>query len=400
MVEIITVRFRSGGKHYYFDPQGKVVSADQWVVVETARGLEMGLCIQGNKTMEKNAVLPPLRPLIRIATSEDIAMVEKNRQREEWALKVCLEKIKHHKLEMKVVGVEYSFEGNKVLFFFTADGRVDFRNLVKDLASTIHARIELRQIGVRDEAKMLGGLGICGRVFCCNQFLDKFQPVSIKMAKTQNLSLNPVKISGSCGRLMCCLKYEQDAYKDLLKNTPKADSFVETPDGAGTITSVNLLRQLVDVRLESSPDVARKYHNSEIVIVRSGKGRRPEGYVQPPLSQLEKQRRIVEGTTPKVETSGLNPLATALEAMLNPPVKTQAKEKQKQPNNFNEHQHKNYQGKKNSEKRFEGQNRPPQKPYNKAPFKKGTKQKPNKPTGQKYPKGGRRKNNYDPEEGT
>ena len=199
-----------------------------------------------------------------------------------------------HGLDMKLVEVEYSFEGNKILFFFTSEGRVDFRALVKDLAGSLHARIELRQIGVRDEAKMLGGLGICGRPFCCAQFLNEFQPVSIKMAKTQNLSLNPTKISGTCGRLMCCLKYEQDAYVDLVKRAPKAESFVETPDGAGTVTNVNLLRETVQVRLDNDPETARYYHNTELNVVRSGKGRRPDDFVEPPLSELAKLRRKEE----------------------------------------------------------------------------------------------------------
>ena len=248
MVEIIGVRFKSGGKQYYFDPAGLEVQPGQGVIVETSRGLEYGECAQGNTQVEEETVVQPLRPLVRIATEEDEKTVEKNREKEAKAFQICQEKIAAHGLEMKLVEAEYSFEGNKVLFFFTAEGRVDFRALVKDLASTIHARIELRQIGVRDEAKMLGGLGICGRPFCCAQFLDEFQPVSIKMAKTQNLSLNPTKISGTCGRLMCCLKYEQEAYEDLVKHTPKQESFVETPDGAGTVSSVNLLPQLRDLR--------------------------------------------------------------------------------------------------------------------------------------------------------
>ena len=211
---------------------------------------------------------------------------------------------------MKLVNVECSFEGNKIIFFFTADGRVDFRELVRDLAGVFRARIELRQIGVRDEAKMLGGIGICGRPLCCSQFLDEFIPVSIKMAKTQNLSLNPTKISGTCGRLMCCLKYEQDAYEDLVKRAPKQESFVETPDGAGTVSGVNLLRQTAQVRLESDPESPRTYHNCELCVVRSGKGRRPEGYVEPPLEELAKLRRQEEDSVPTEEDS----LAAAIEA--------------------------------------------------------------------------------------
>ena len=316
MVEIIGVRFKSGGKQYYFDPAGLEVQPGQGVIVETSRGLEYGECAQGNTQVEEETVVQPLRPLVRIATEEDEKTVEKNREKEAKAFQICQEKIAAHGLEMKLVEAEYSFEGNKVLFFFTAEGRVDFRALVKDLASTIHARIELRQIGVRDEAKMLGGLGICGRPFCCAQFLDEFQPVSIKMAKTQNLSLNPTKISGPCGRLMCCLKYEQEAYEDLVKHTPKQESFVETPDGAGTVSSVNLLRQQVQVRLDSAPDTPKCYHNCEICVVRNGKGKRPEGYVEPPLEELAKLRRAPEPEAAPEPTSS-NPLAAALEAVFN-----------------------------------------------------------------------------------
>ena len=316
MVEIIGVRFKSGGKQYYFDPAGLEVQPGQGVIVETSRGLEYGECAQGNTQVEEETVVQPLRPLVRIATEEDEKTVEKNQEKEAKAFQICQEKIAAHGLEMKLVEAEYSFEGNKVLFFFTAEGRVDFRALVKDLASTIHARIELRQIGVRDEAKMLGGLGICGRPFCCAQFLDEFQPVSIKMAKTQNLSLNPTKISGTCGRLMCCLKYEQEAYEDLVKHTPKQESFVETPDGAGTVSSVNLLRQQVQVRLDSAPDTPKCYHNCEICVVRNGKGKRPDGYVEPPLEELAKLRRAPEPEAAPEPTSS-NPLAAALEAVFN-----------------------------------------------------------------------------------
>ena len=317
MVEIIGVRFKSGGKQYYFDPAGLEVQPGQGVIVETSRGLEYGECAQGNTQVEEETVVQPLRPLVRIATEEDEKTVEKNREKEAKAFQICQEKIAAHGLEMKLVEAEYSFEGNKVLFFFTAEGRVDFRALVKDLASTIHARIELRQIGVRDEAKMLGGLGICGRPFCCAQFLDEFQPVSIKMAKTQNLSLNPTKISGTCGRLMCCLKYEQEAYEDLVKHTPKQESFVETPDGAGTVSSVNLLRQQVQVRLDSAPDTPKCYHNCEICVVRNGKGKRPEGYVEPPLEELAKLRKPVEKEEVPDLKGSASPLAAALEAVFN-----------------------------------------------------------------------------------
>ena len=290
MVEIISVRFKNGGKQYYFNPDGKQFQLGDGVIVETSRGTEYGECVQANSMIDEMELIAPLRPVVRVATEEDKKTVARNKEKEEKAFAICQEKIAEHGLDMKLVEAEYSFEGNKVLFFFTSDGRVDFRALVKDLASTIHARIELRQIGVRDEAKMLGGLGICGRPFCCSQFLDEFQPVSIKMAKTQNLSLNPTKISGTCGRLMCCLKYEQEAYEDLVKKAPKQESFVETPDGAGTVSSVNLLRQTVQVRLDSAPETPKCYHNCELCVIRSGKGRRPEDYVEPPLEELAKLR--------------------------------------------------------------------------------------------------------------
>ena len=314
MVEIISVRFKEGGKQYYFNPNGERFRLGEGVIVETARGVEFGECTQENTAVDEMELTAPLRPVLRRATQEDQLTREKNKEKEARAFQICQEKIAEHGLEMKLVEAEYSFEGNKVLFFFTAEGRVDFRALVKDLASAIHARIELRQIGVRDEAKMLGGLGICGRPFCCSQFLDEFQPVSIKMAKTQNLSLNPTKISGTCGRLMCCLKYEQDAYEDLVKHSPKQESFVETPDGAGTVSSVNLLRQTVQVRLESAPETPKCYHNCELCVIRNGKGKRPEGYVEPPLEELAKLRKPEEVPDLKGAAS---PLAAALEAVFN-----------------------------------------------------------------------------------
>lgn len=291
MTEIIGVRFKSGGKQYYFDPKGIQVEPGQGVIVETAKGIEYGECLKGNTMVEDEAVVAPLRPMLRVATEEDERTVARNREKEERAFHICQEKIAEHKLDMKLVEVEYNFEGNKILFFFTSEGRVDFRALVKDLAGIFHTRIELRQIGVRDEAKMLGGLGICGKPFCCATFLDEFQPVSIMMAKTQNLSLNPTKISGTCGRLMCCLKYEQDAYEDAVKRMPKPESFVETPDGVGNVCQVNLLREQVKVRLDDAPETPKCYHNCEICVVRNGKGKRPEGYVAPPPEELAKLRK-------------------------------------------------------------------------------------------------------------
>ena len=318
MVEIISVRFKEGGKYYYFNPNGEQFQPGEGVIVETSRGTEYGECTQGNTPIDEMELTAPLRPVLRRATPEDLQTREKNKEREKKAFQICQQKILEHGLEMKLVDAEWSFEGNKVLFFFTAEGRVDFRALVKDLAGTIHARIELRQIGVRDEAKMLGGLGICGRPLCCSQFLEEFIPVSIKMAKTQNLSLNPTKISGTCGRLMCCLKYEQEAYEDLVKTSPKPESFVETPDGAGTVSSVNLLRQTVQVRLDSAPESPKTYQNCELHVVRNGKGKRPEGYVEPPLEELAKLRKPAEPETQTPDLKGsASPLAAALEAVFN-----------------------------------------------------------------------------------
>ena len=290
MTEIISVRFRPGGKQYYFDPAGLTVAEGQGVIVETGKGLEYGACVRRNSMVEDESVVQPLRPVVRLATERDERQVRENRGKEKDALRTCQQLVERHGLDMKLVQVEYSFDGNKIIFFFTSDGRVDFRALVKDLAGIFRARIELRQIGVRDEARMLGGFGICGKPFCCSQFLDEFQPVSIKMAKTQNLSLNPTKISGTCGRLMCCLKYEQGAYEDAVKRCPKQESLVECPDGVGTVSSVNLLREQVKVRLEDSTEQPKSYLTQELRVVRSGKGRRPEGYEPPPKAELERLR--------------------------------------------------------------------------------------------------------------
>ena len=323
MTEIIAVRFKNGGKQYYFSPHGLQFEPGEGVVVETSRGMELGECVQGNTMVDEMELLAPLRPVVRAATAEDVRTAEKNKEKQAHAMAICQEKIAQHGLDMKLVDAEYSFEGNKVVFFFTSEGRVDFRALVKDLAGAIHARIELRQIGVRDEAKMLGGLGICGRPFCCSQFLDEFIPVSIKMAKTQNLSLNPTKISGTCGRLMCCLKYEQEAYEDLVKSSPKMDSFVETPDGVGTVSSVNLLRQKVNVRLENDPDSPHCYHNCEVCVVRSGKGKRPEGYVAPSPEELAKLRKVPEQEQAEPAPRTENRLGAALEQVISSPVQTE-----------------------------------------------------------------------------
>lgn len=256
MAEVIGVKFKEVGKVYYFDPQNKKYSNGTKVVVETARGIECGDVAMENKEIPDDEVVSPLKTVIRIATEDDIKILEDNKQREKSAYDICVKKIENHGLKMKLVDVEYTFDRSKILFYFTADGRVDFRELVKDLASVFKTRIELRQIGVRDESKVLGGLGVCGRPFCCNSFLGSFQPVTIKMAKEQGLSLSPVKISGTCGRLMCCLKYEQSSYEHLLRVTPKVGAIVDTKEGKGTVIENNLLTGMLKVRLDKRPDSA------------------------------------------------------------------------------------------------------------------------------------------------
>ncbi|MBQ1243340.1 MAG: stage 0 sporulation family protein [Clostridia bacterium] len=256
MSEIISVRFKDVGKNYYFDPQGKTFNVSDKVIVETSRGVECGTVSIANREIPEEDLTSPLKPVLRLATAEDIRTVEENKEKEKAAFETCQKKIQEHGLKMKLVDVEYTFDRNKILFYFTADGRVDFRELVKDLAGVFRTRIELRQIGVRDESKKVGGLGICGRPFCCNTFLGDFQPVSIKMAKEQSLSLSPVKISGTCGRLMCCLKYEQEAYEHLLRVTPKNGAIVDTDEGRGTVIDFNLLTGMLTVSLEKKPDAA------------------------------------------------------------------------------------------------------------------------------------------------
>ncbi len=271
MTEIVGIRFKNSGKVYYFDPQGKKYNKEQNVIVETARGVEMGTVAIANKMSDDKNIVSPLKPVLRVATEKDLKQAEENAQKEKEAYKICNEKIQKHNLDMKLVDVEYTFDQNKILFYFTSDGRVDFRELVKDLASVFKTRIELRQIGVRDEAKIVGGLGVCGRKLCCASHLGGFEPVSIKMAKEQNLSLNPTKISGTCSRLMCCLKYEQEAYEDLNRSTPNVGSEVQTPSGKGTVVDVNLLRGMLKVKLAESENNIQTYHVSEIKILKSAK---------------------------------------------------------------------------------------------------------------------------------
>jgi len=281
-VEVIGVRFRQTGKIYYFDPDGNKVESGEYVIVETARGLEYGLTVAGNKFVSNTEIVPPLRKVVRKATDADHAHHEENNKKEKEAFDICLQKIEKHNLDMKLIEVEYTFDNNKLLFYFSAEGRVDFRELVKDLASVFKTRIELRQIGIRDEAKMMGGLGVCGRPFCCKTFLNDFAQVSIKMAKEQNLSLNSAKISGTCGRLMCCLRYESDVYEEELRKTPKIDSIVDTPSGEGVVVEVSPLAGIVKVRITSTPDQAPKAFSRDDVKVK--------GY----LRKKEKEEKIDE----------------------------------------------------------------------------------------------------------
>ena len=285
-VEVVDIQFRPGQKVYFFDPNGVTYSAGDHVIIDTARGAEYGICTGGNHTIPAKDVVAPLRPVLRLATAQDEKTVQENRAKEKKAFDICMQKIAEHGLDMQMVSAEVAFDGSKILFYFTADERVDFRELVKNLASIFHTRIELRQIGVRDKAKMVGGLGICGRPFCCASFLDDFQPVSIKMAKTQNLSLNPTKISGTCGRLMCCLKYEQEAYEDLIRTSPKMDSFVDTPEGRGTVVEIDLLRQRVKVRMEEEPETISVFANADIAILRNGKAKKTDPPIPADLAPI------------------------------------------------------------------------------------------------------------------
>ncbi len=270
--EVIGVRFKEVGKVYYFDPGDLKFAIGDKVIVETVRGTECGEVAAGNRLVDTEKVVMPLKKVIRRATLEDIRHLEENAELEKQALEKCAEKIAARGLDMKLVDAEYTFDNSKVVFYFTADGRVDFRELVKDLAAVFRMRIELRQIGVRDEAKMMGGLGICGRPFCCSSFLGEFIPVSVKMAKEQGLSLNPTKISGTCGRLMCCLKYEQDGYEELIRTTPRVGAYVKTPDGNGTVVDINLMTGNITVKMDSNPDGAPKeFHKSFLSILKQAK---------------------------------------------------------------------------------------------------------------------------------
>ncbi len=308
VAEVVDIQFRPGQKVYYFDPAGLALSVGEHVIMDTARGPEFGIVAGGNHTISAKEIVSPLRSILRRANAQDEKQVEENRLKEKRAFDTCLQKIAEHGLDMQLVSAECAFDGSKILFFFTADERVDFRELVKNLAGIFHTRIELRQIGVRDKAKMVGGLGICGRPFCCASFLDDFQPVSIKMAKTQNLSLNPTKISGTCGRLMCCLKYEQDAYEDLLRHTPLAESFVDTPEGRGTVTEVSLLRQKLKVRMEENPETISEFAVDEVAVYRNGKPKKNEAPIPADWAPVSGGGKVLRRKEPEFTGSLLDPI--------------------------------------------------------------------------------------------
>ena len=308
LVSVVDIQFRPGQKVYFFDPAGLELKAGDHVIMDTARGAEFGICTSGVHTVKESEVVLPLRSVLRLATPADEKTVRENRAKEQKAFDVCHKKIGDMGLDMQLVSVECAFDGSKLLFFFTAEERVDFRELVKNLASTFHTRIELRQIGVRDKAKMVGGLGICGRPFCCTSFLDDFQPVSIKMAKTQNLSLNPTKISGTCGRLMCCLKYEQDAYEYLLSRCPKEESFVDTPEGRGIVAEVNLLRQTVKVRMEDDLETVSSFSVEEIAVLRNGKAKKTDAPIPADLAPISGKGKRVRKEKKLEDSTFLDPI--------------------------------------------------------------------------------------------
>ncbi len=288
MVKVVGVRFKKAGKVYYFDPDHFNIESDANVIVETARGIEFGQVVIPIREVADEEIVAPLKKVMRMATEEDVKHAAENNKKEKEAFASCLQKIKDHNLEMKLIDVEYTFDNNKILFYFTADGRVDFRELVKDLAAVFKTRIELRQIGVRDEAKMRGGIGVCGRELCCSSYLGEFQPVSIKMAKEQGLSLNPTKISGTCGRLMCCLKYEQDAYEQIIKRAPKAGAIVETPDGQGAVVEIYLIKETVKVRLDKGNETDLKaYRIDEIKVIKDVSIREEGDIEMEALKELE-----------------------------------------------------------------------------------------------------------------
>ena len=288
MVNVVGIRFKKVGKIYYFEPQDLKINKGDYLIVETARGIELGECVIGIKEISEEEIISPLKKVLRIATEEDILKHKENKDKEVAALEICLKKIEEHNLNMKLIDVEYTFDRSKVLFYFTADGRVDFRELVKELASIFRTRIELRQIGVRDESKLMGGVGVCGQPFCCSRFLSDFTPVSIKMAKEQGLSLNPTKISGCCGRLMCCLSYEQNVYEHLNKLTPSIGSYVKTADGNGIVVEVSLLASKLKVSLDKNRDGAPKeYLVKDVSLIRAGGKQNRDKKIDKELKALE-----------------------------------------------------------------------------------------------------------------
>ena len=292
MKNIVGVRFKKPGKIYFFDPRDLKINKNSYVIVETANGEAYGEAVIVNRLIPENKIVSPLRPVVRVATYKDIKHYEDNKRKEAEAMKICLEKIQKHKLDMKLIDVEYKFDNSKILFYFTADGRIDFRELVKDLAAIFKVRIELRQIGVRDEIKRMGGNGVCGRELCCCSFLGNFETVSIKMAKEQNISLNPGKISGNCGRLMCCLKYEQEVYEEKLQRLPKIGAIVETEDGQGEVCSVETLKERVKVRFKDGEDIYYKRYNlPEIKIIKNIERKSEDEDIED-LKELEKLEKL------------------------------------------------------------------------------------------------------------
>lgn len=288
MVEVTGIRFKKMGKIYYFDAGDLKLENGNHVVVETSRGIEYGLVVIDKKSVDESEIVPPLKKVIRVATPEDDKTVENNKAKEKEAFEICREKIASHGLDMKLIDVEYTFDHNKILFYFTAEGRIDFRELVRDLASVFKTRIELRQIGVRDEAKLIGGLGVCGRVLCCNSYMGEFEPVSIKMVKEQNLSLNPTKISGTCGRLMCCLKNEQSTYEALFKNAPGIGSLVETPDGKGVVSAVSILKGIITVAVDRENEKElHDYKIKDVKVLKRSSNKSEEKVNMEELKQLE-----------------------------------------------------------------------------------------------------------------
>lgn len=285
---VVGVRFKKAGKIYYFDPENTEFYYGQYVIVETARGMEFGTVVIPNRDISEEDIILPLKPITRKATDEDIEKNRQNKEKEKEAFEVCVEKIKEHNLEMRLIATELTFDNNKLIFYFTADGRIDFRELVKDLAAVFRTRIELRQIGVRDEAKYVNGIGICGRPLCCATFLGDFHPVSIKMAKDQGLSLNPTKISGVCGRLMCCLKYEQNAYEDLLKNLPKDGDIIDTPEGQGEVLSVNVLKQVIKAAIRKPPknDIGVSFFSPDEITILKRRHRKEENISKEDLKDI------------------------------------------------------------------------------------------------------------------